>query len=91
VDSEVLFEAPKFYSITAEISPLSLSSTFRIKSLGLDRRYHIVMELDPAKQLTLNHTAGRRMRQKVLIDDSSSSNIRSSSAQDPRAQARMQQ
>lgn len=41
-----------FFSVRADISPLSLSTTFTLRALGLDRRYHILIEEDPAKRIS---------------------------------------
>ena len=48
----------EFYDIGTEIAPLSLSATFRLHSLDPDKRYLIVMEVDPAKLLSPGHFGG---------------------------------
>jgi len=41
-----------FYHAGAEISPLSLKKTYRLRPLEWDSRYHILYEEDPAKRIT---------------------------------------
>lgn len=50
----------KIRAIQTEISPLSLSTTFRLKPLETDKRYHVLIETDPAKILSPGIEGGPR-------------------------------
>lgn len=41
-----------FYQASAEISPLSMGKTYRLRPLEWDSRYHILYEEDPAKRIS---------------------------------------